>query len=118
MCVCVYVCVFSLAECTRRDPKAPFSIATTPRCKGGHYSIPWKAPLTLNQYLIMLSVKQGGIKYHFLVFSMTGLSIGKHSNHYANGHMHICVCARTRVCVCVCVCILCVCVCVSVCICV
>ena len=23
------------------DPKAPFSIATTPRCRGGHYSIPW-----------------------------------------------------------------------------
>ena len=27
------------------DPKAPFSIATKPRCKGGHYSIPWIAPL-------------------------------------------------------------------------
>ena len=22
------------------DPKAPFSIATTPRCSGGRYSIP------------------------------------------------------------------------------
>ena len=27
------------------DPKAPFSIATTPRCRGGHYSFPWIAPL-------------------------------------------------------------------------
>ena len=27
------------------DPKASFSIATTPRCRGGHYSIPWIAPL-------------------------------------------------------------------------
>ena len=27
------------------DLKAPFSIATTPRCRGGHYSIPWIAPL-------------------------------------------------------------------------
>ena len=26
------------------DPKAPFSIATTPRCRGGLYSIPWIAP--------------------------------------------------------------------------
>ena len=26
---------------------------------------------TLDPYLIILSVKQGGIKYHFLVFSMT-----------------------------------------------
>ena len=27
------------------DLKAPFSIATTQRCRGGHYSIPWIAPL-------------------------------------------------------------------------
>ena len=26
------------------DPKAPFSIATTPRCRGGRYSISWIAP--------------------------------------------------------------------------
>ena len=26
------------------DPKAPFSIATTPKCKGGRNSIPWIAP--------------------------------------------------------------------------
>ena len=27
------------------DPKASFSIATTPMCRGGHYSIPWIALL-------------------------------------------------------------------------
>ena len=27
------------------DPKAPFSIATTPRCRGGPYSFPQIAPL-------------------------------------------------------------------------
>ena len=27
------------------DPMAPFSIATTPRCRGGRYSFPWKASL-------------------------------------------------------------------------
>ena len=27
------------------DPKAPFSIVTTPRCRGGCYFIPWIAPL-------------------------------------------------------------------------
>ena len=27
------------------DPKAPFSIATTPRCRGGRNSFPWIAPL-------------------------------------------------------------------------
>ena len=50
------------------DPKAPFSIATTLRCREGRHYFPWIAPLTLYQYLIMLNVKQG-IKYHF--FSLT-----------------------------------------------
>ena len=38
--------------------KAPFSIATTLRCKGAFFSFPWIAPLTLDLYLRMLSVKQ------------------------------------------------------------
>ena len=45
--------------------KAPFSIATAPRCRG-RYSFPGLIYFTLDPYLIMLSVKQGGIKYHFL----------------------------------------------------
>ena len=48
------------------DPKVPFSIATTASCSGGRHSFPWIAPLTLDPYFIMLSVKQGGIKYNFL----------------------------------------------------
>ena len=48
------------------DLKAPFSIATTPRCRGGRYSFPGLLYFTLDPYLIMLSVKQEGIKYHFL----------------------------------------------------
>ena len=35
----------NLATLVEGDPKAPFSIATTPRCRGGHCSIPWIAPL-------------------------------------------------------------------------
>ena len=31
-----------------------------------HNSLHWIAPLYLTLYLILLSVKQGGIKYHFL----------------------------------------------------
>ena len=54
----IYVCV-KLATFVKGDPNAPFSIATTPRCRGECYSIPWIAP-------VYLSVKQGGIKYHFL----------------------------------------------------
>ena len=44
------------------DPKAPFSIATSPRCRGGHYSFPWIDPLALDNYLMM----QRSIKYRFL----------------------------------------------------
>ena len=47
------------------DLKALFSIVTTLRCKGGHYSFLWIAPLTLDPYIIMQSVKQSYIKYFF-----------------------------------------------------
>ena len=50
------------------DRKILFSIVTTPSYSGGHYSFPWIAPLTFDQYHIMLRVKQGGVKYHFLSF--------------------------------------------------
>ena len=54
-----------LATVIKGDQMAPFSIATTPRCKGGCYSFPGLLHFTLDTYLILLSVKQGGIKYHF-----------------------------------------------------
>ena len=34
-----------LATLVKIDPKASFSIATTLKCRGGHYSIPLIAPL-------------------------------------------------------------------------
>ena len=34
-----------LATIVKDDQKAPFSIATTPRCTGGRYSFSWIAPL-------------------------------------------------------------------------
>ena len=34
-----------LATVTVGDQKAPFSIATTPSCRGGRYSFPYIAPL-------------------------------------------------------------------------
>ena len=55
-----------LATLIEGDPKAPFSIATTPRCRRGCYSFPGLLHFTLDPYLIVLSVKQGVIKYHFL----------------------------------------------------
>ena len=53
------------------DSKASFSIATTPRSRGGATTFPGLFHFTLDTYLKMMSVKQGGIKYHFNVFGMT-----------------------------------------------
>ena len=58
-----------------RDLKFPFSIATTPKSEGGRYSFPRLPHFTLDPFLIMLNVKQGGIKYQFWVFGMTRLGI-------------------------------------------
>ena len=37
--------IYKLATIVEGDPKAPFSIATTPRCRGGRYSFPRISPL-------------------------------------------------------------------------
>ena len=60
------LCIYKLATHVEGgDLNAPFSIATTLRCRWGLYSFPRLFHFTLDTYLIMLSVKQGGIKYHF-----------------------------------------------------
>ena len=77
-----------LATIVEGNPKAPFLIATTPMCRGGHYSFPGLLCFTLDPYLIMLSVKQGGIKYHFLSlwydatwdWTQVSRAIGEHVN--------------------------------------
>ena len=63
--------VISWLTVDKDDLTAPFSIATTLKCKGGCYSF----PLTLDPYLIILSVKKGSIKYQFWVFGMTQAGI-------------------------------------------
>ena len=42
MCILYKVKLATLVE---GDLKAPFSIATTPKCRGGCFSVPWIAPL-------------------------------------------------------------------------
>ena len=74
------------------DLKAVFSIATTPRCKRGCYSFSWIVPLTLDPYLIMLSVEQGSSKYHVFHlwydltwdWTLVSWAIGNYSAHKAN----------------------------------
>ena len=41
----IYKLQVKLATIVEGDPMAPFLIATTPRCRGGHYSFPWIAPV-------------------------------------------------------------------------
>ena len=50
---------------------APNSIATTPGVGEGATPFPGLLYFTLDTYLIMLSDKQGGIKYNFSIFGMT-----------------------------------------------
>ena len=52
------------------DPKALFSIAIIPRCRGEGYSIPWIVPLYLDPYL-----KPGGINTIFWDFFITRTGI-------------------------------------------
>ena len=51
-----------LATVVEDDPKAPFSIASTPRCRGERTLSPGLLNFILDSYFIMLNVKQGGIK--------------------------------------------------------
>ena len=53
-----------LATLVAGYPKASFSIATT--VGEGATPFPGLLHFNLDPYLIMLSVKEGGIKYHFL----------------------------------------------------
>ena len=50
----------NLSTIIEEDSKAPFSMATTPKCRCGRYSFSWIAPLNLDTYFISLVVKQGG----------------------------------------------------------
>ena len=61
------------------NPISPFSIAITPRCRGGYSSFTKIAKLTLDTYLIMLSVRQGGMSTIFSIFGMTRSSIESRS---------------------------------------
>ena len=62
-----------LATLVEGDPKGTFSIASTPRCRGGRYSFPWISSTLL---YIMLSVKQGVPFFESFVWLDLGLNSG------------------------------------------
>ena len=51
-----------LANLVKGDPKAPFSIVTTLRCRGGCYSIPWKVKFA--------TLVEGDLKAPFSIATM------------------------------------------------
>ena len=53
----IYIIYISWQTIVKGNPKASYSIAIMPRSRGGHHSFPRVAPLTLNPYVIRLSVK-------------------------------------------------------------
>ena len=53
-----------MATIVEGDPKSPFSIATTSRCRGGCYSFPLIAPL--NPWSVPYNSDRQVRKYHFL----------------------------------------------------
>ena len=55
----------NLATVVQGNQKAPFSLATALRCGDSATLFPWLLYFLLDPHLIMLSVKQRGIKYHF-----------------------------------------------------
>ena len=63
----IYINKVKLGTVVKGDPKAPFSIAELK----GNTLFSGSTHFTLDPFLIMLSVRQGGIKYHFWVFGMT-----------------------------------------------
>ena len=62
-------------------------LATRPRCRDCASPFPGLLLFTLDPHLIILKVKQGGIKYYFWVLGMTwhGVDIGMMVRVFANG---------------------------------
>ena len=87
----IYMYIYiSWSTVVESDLKASFSIVNTPMCKWGFYSFPWVAPLTVDPVLIMLSVKEGGIINHFLIFWYNSTcSHWKMSNHSFHIYIYI-----------------------------
>ena len=117
----IYKVKVKLATVVEGDPKAPFSLATIRGVREDTTPFPGLLYFTLDTYLIMLNVKQGGIKHHFfesLVWFNLGLNpslldhwwtlypLRQWTGYYI--YMYICECAHTNtiyVCESICICI-------------
>ena len=86
------IIVEKLTNVIERNPKAPFSIATTPRCRGGRYFFPWIAPLYPWYVPVCWVLSKAVSSTIFLSlwyestwdWNQVSRAIGKHSTHKAN----------------------------------
>ena len=62
----VFTCIVKVVIVVEGEPKAPFSILLHRGVGEGATPFPGLLHSTLDPYLIMLSVKQGCLRYHFL----------------------------------------------------
>ena len=61
-----YIYISKVGDRSWGRPEGSFSIVTTPKYRERHYSLFGLLHFTLDMFLILLNVKQWGIKYHFL----------------------------------------------------
>ena len=72
----IYIYIYThtqveLATLVEDDSKAPFSIATTPRCRGGRFSFPWIASLYPSSLPYNAVLSKAALSTIFWVFHMT-----------------------------------------------
>ena len=75
----LYVVKVKLSTVVEADQKAPFSIATTQRCRGKCYSFPWIAPLYpwYVPYIVECWVRRCQVSFlKSLVWRELGLNLG------------------------------------------
>ena len=64
----IYIYIYIPVKCAtmvKGHPKSTFVIVSTPRCNKECYSFPGLLHFTLSPCLIIPSVMEGSIKYHF-----------------------------------------------------
>ena len=115
----MYYKLSKLATIVEGDPKAPFSRATTPRCRGGHYSFFLDcSTLPLIRTLQCWVLSKEASSTIFWIFGVTrpGIELrspGPLANTLTARPMSLYIYIYIYMCVCLCVCL-----CVSVCVCV
>ena len=82
----IHIYIVVVGDHSRGGPEGSLSIATTLRCRGGHYSFPWIAPLLPLIRTLYCWVLSKAVSRQYLWYDMTwdwtqvSRTIGEHSN--------------------------------------